>query len=65
VAVVLGLDKVTVLATNEDIRAVEREQWDDRTNYLAVAPGVVMGYERDVPTNTMLRRSGHRGHSAG
>lgn len=38
VAVVLGLDKVTVLATDEDIRAAEREQYD-RTNYLAVAPG--------------------------
>jgi arginine deiminase len=64
-AVVLGLDKVTVLAADEDIRAAEREQWDDRTNYLAVAPGVVMGYERNVPTNTMLRRNGHRGHSRG
>jgi hypothetical protein len=28
-------------------------------------PGVVMGYERNVPTNTMLRRNGHRGHSCG
>ena len=35
VAVVLG----TVLSTDEDIRAAEREQWDDHTNYLAVAPG--------------------------
>ena len=36
----------------------EREQWDDGTNYLAVAPGVVFGYERNVPTNTMLRKHG-------
>jgi len=57
-AATLGVDKVTVLATNEDIRAAEREQWDDGTNYLAVAPGVVMGYERNVPTNTMLRMNG-------
>ena len=57
-ATALGLDKVTVLATDEDIRAAEREQWDDGTNYLAVAPGVVMGYERNVPTNTMLRKHG-------
>lgn len=64
VAVVLGLDKVTVLATDEDIRAAEREQYD-RTNYLAVAPGGGDGYERNVPTNTMLRRNGHRGHSRG
>jgi arginine deiminase len=57
-AIALGVDKVTVLSTDEDIRAAEREQWDDGTNYLAVAPGVVMGYERNVPTNTMLRMHG-------
>ena len=57
-AAALGTDKVTILATDEDIRAAEREQWDDGTNYLAVAPGVVMGYERNVATNTMLRKHG-------
>jgi arginine deiminase len=41
-----------------DIRAAEREQWDDGTNYLAVAPGVIVGYERNVATNTMLRKHG-------
>jgi hypothetical protein len=40
------------------LRAAEREQWDDGTNYLAVAPGVIVGYERNVPTNTMLRKHG-------
>jgi arginine deiminase len=54
----LGIEKVTVLTTDEDIRAAEREQWDDGTNYLAVAPGVVVGYERNVATNTMLRKHG-------
>jgi arginine deiminase len=58
VAAVLGVDKVTVLSTNEDIRAAEREQWDDGVNYLALAPGVIMGYERNVATNTMLRKHG-------
>ena len=57
-AAALEVDKVTILTTDEDIRAAEREQWDDGTNYLAVAPGVVMGYERNVPTNTMLRKHG-------
>ena len=28
--------------TDEDIRAAEREQWDDGNNYLAVAPGAVL-----------------------
>jgi arginine deiminase len=58
VAQALGVAKVTVLTTDEDVRAAEREQWDDGTNYLAVAPGVVFGYERNVPTNTMLRKHG-------
>jgi arginine deiminase len=54
----LEVEEITVLSTDEDIRAAEREQWDDGTNYLAVAPGVVMGYERNVATNTMLRKHG-------
>ena len=57
-AEVLEVEAITVLTTDEDIRAAEREQWDDGTNYLAVAPGVVMGYERNVATNTMLRKHG-------
>jgi arginine deiminase len=58
VAEVLEVDKVTVLTTNEDARAAEREQWDDGNNYLAIAPGVIVGYERNVATNTMLRQHG-------
>src|SRR6266699_2552787 len=50
----LEVDRVTVLTTDEDVRAAEREQWDDGNNYLALAPGVVVGYERNVATNTML-----------
>jgi len=57
-AVALGVPEVTVLVTDEDIRAAEREQWDDGNNYLAVAPGVILGYERNVATNTMLRKHG-------
>jgi arginine deiminase len=54
----LGADKITVLTTDEDIRAAEREQWDDGNNYLAVAPGMILGYDRNVATNTMLRKHG-------
>ena len=54
----LGVDAVTVLVTDEDVRAAEREQWDDGTNYLAVAPGVILGYDRNNTTNTMLRKHG-------
>jgi arginine deiminase len=58
VAEVLGIDKVTVLMTEEDARAAEREQWDDGTNYFAVRPGVIFGYERNEASNTMLRKHG-------
>ena len=58
VAAALDVDKVTVLRADEDVRAAEREQWDDGTNFLAVEPGVVVGYNRNVTTNTMLRRNG-------
>ena len=57
-AEILGVAEITVLRTDEDVRAAEREQWDDGTNYLAIAPGVVFGYKRNVPTNTMLRKHG-------
>lgn len=57
-AEILDVDEIRVLAVDEDIRAAEREQWDDGTNYLAVAPGVVFGYDRNVATNTMLRKNG-------
>ena len=54
----LGVDKVRVLRTDEDIRAAQREQWDDGNNFLAVEPGVIVGYERNVTTNTYLCKQG-------
>lgn len=57
-AVALDLEKIRLLSADEDLRAAQREQWDDGTNFLAVSPGVVVGYDRNVTTNTMLRRAG-------
>jgi len=54
----LELDKVRFLSADQDIRAAEREQWDDGSNFLALAPGVVVGYERNTTTNTYLRKQG-------
>jgi arginine deiminase len=36
----------------------EREQWDDGNNTLALAPGVVVAYERNVETNRRLEEEG-------
>ncbi|WP_406464968.1 arginine deiminase [Streptomyces sp. NBC_01622] len=54
----LDLDKLRMLSAPQDIRSAEREQWDDGSNFLALAPGVVVGYERNVTTNTYLRKQG-------
>ncbi|MER7753661.1 arginine deiminase [Kitasatospora sp. NPDC097643] len=54
----LGLDKVRFLSAEQDVRAAEREQWDDGSNFLALEPGVVVGYERNTTTNTYLRKQG-------
>lgn len=54
----LGLKSINVLTATQDVRAAEREQWDDGCNVLAVRPGVVIAYERNVTTNTHLRKNG-------
>jgi arginine deiminase len=54
----LGLDRIHVLTATQDVKSAEREQWDDGCNVLAVRPGVVVAYERNVTTNTFLRKNG-------
>jgi arginine deiminase len=58
VAETLCLDKVRVLRTPIDRMGAQREQWDDGNNFLAVAPGVVLGYERNTTTNRYLADEG-------
>ncbi|MFI1972112.1 arginine deiminase [Streptomyces cinnamoneus] len=58
IADALGLPSVNVLTATQDVHSAEREQWDDGCNVLVVEPGVVIAYERNVTTNTHLRRSG-------
>jgi arginine deiminase len=54
----LGLDQLRVFTTGGDEMEADREQWDDGNNVLAVEPGVVIAYDRNVDTNTKLRREG-------
>ena len=58
VAEALGLKSLRIIATGGDRYEAEREQWDDGNNVVAVGPGVVIGYDRNVYTNTLLRRAG-------
>jgi arginine deiminase len=54
----LGVERLRVIETGGDRFEAAREQWDDGNNVLAVAPGVVFAYERNVDTNTRLRQAG-------
>ncbi|HQT66381.1 MAG TPA: arginine deiminase [Acetobacteraceae bacterium] len=58
VAKSIGVKNMRVVATGGDSFEAEREQWDDGNNVLAISPGVVIGYDRNVYTNTLLRKSG-------
>ncbi|WP_420807869.1 arginine deiminase [Amycolatopsis antarctica] len=54
----MGIEKLRVIDTGLDPVTAEREQWDDGNNTLALAPGVVVGYERNVETNARLEAAG-------
>ncbi len=41
-----------------DKMAAQREQWSDGSNTLAIAPGVVITYDRNYVTNDLLDKSG-------
>ncbi|MGO9500520.1 MAG: arginine deiminase [Streptosporangiaceae bacterium] len=58
IAAALGLHRITVLSATQDVHSAQREQWDDGCNVLAVEPGVVVAYERNVTTNAFLRENG-------
>lgn len=54
----MGIDKLHVIHTGLDPLIAEREQWDDGNNTLALAPGVVVAYERNTQTNARLQDAG-------
>ena len=56
---VLGVDDVKLIQCGDgDAIAAAREQWNDGSNTLAIAPGVVVTYDRNYVTNEALRRAG-------
>lgn len=57
-AVAMGIDRLRVIDTGLDPVTAEREQWDDGNNTLALAPGVVVAYERNTETNARLTDAG-------
>ena len=57
-AAAMGIERLRVISTGQDPVTAEREQWDDGNNTLALAPGVVVAYERNTETNARLRDAG-------
>jgi len=55
---VLGLKDLLVVGTGGNAFDSEREQWDDGNNVVALEPGVIVGYDRNTHTNTLLRKAG-------
>jgi arginine deiminase len=58
IAAATGRGSIRVLTATQDVHSAQREQWDDGCNVLAVSPGVVVAYERNVTTNSYLRENG-------
>jgi len=58
IARALDVPTIRQFETGGDRFQAEREQWDDGNNVLAIAPGVVVAYERNVDTNHRLRDGG-------
>src|SRR4051812_42394325 len=54
----LGLSELRVVKTGGNAYEAEREQWDDGNNVVALEPGVVVAYDRNTWTNTLLRKAG-------
>jgi len=55
----LNLDSVQLIRCGgESEIAAEREQWNDGSNTLCIAPGVVVVYDRNYVTNQILEESG-------
>ena len=57
-ATAMGLERLHVVDTGLDPVTAEREQWDDGNNTLAIGPGLVVAYERNVVTNAALEAAG-------
>ena len=59
----LGIENLTVVSTGGDEFEAERNQWDDGNNVVALAPGVIVAYERNEATNFKLEKAGIEVHT--
>ena len=58
VAAALELKELRVVETGGTAYESERQQWDSGNNLVAIEPGVVVAYDRNTRTNSLLRQAG-------
>ncbi|MBP1701600.1 MAG: Arginine deiminase [Chloroflexi bacterium] len=58
VADALKVKQLTIVETGGDEYQMQREQWDDANNTVALEPGVVVSYERNTFTIAKMRQAG-------
>ena len=62
----LNLDKVTLIRCGgNNMVDAAREQWNDGSNTLAIAPGEIIVYDRNYITNSILKEHGIKVHELG
>jgi arginine deiminase len=54
----LGLEELRIVETGGSLYDSERQQWDSGNNIVAIEPGVVVAYDRNPHTNSLLRKAG-------
>ncbi|MCD9153467.1 arginine deiminase [Aeromicrobium duanguangcaii] len=58
VAKAMGVGKFQVVETGGSEYDIQRQQWDSGNNLVALEPGVVVAYDRNTHTNSLLRQAG-------
>ncbi len=60
----LGRSLTFIPCGGSDPHSQRREQWTDGANFFAIAPGLIVGYERNLATFDVMRRHDYRVVSA-
>ena len=58
----IGKEIILIPCGGEDSVSADREQWSDGSNFVAIAPGEVIAYERNDITNAALIEAGIKVH---
>jgi arginine deiminase len=54
----LGLSELRAIDNGGNVYYIERPQWDSCNNLVAIEPGVVIAYDRNITTKSLLNKAG-------